>query len=314
MVKLPRIPQAWKDQSAGTPQEIIRARPDLNAMPEGILGGWQPSGWSLEGSGPGFLLDPETIAQIDFGGPARGNVAGTAAPGLDAVALQSIDRAPAPMMAARAAKSHETDSQVEEVTATAYRLKRDVAGNPMPDLPNMVARDKWARYAPEDGKLERQDPSAVREIVLHHTGNPSTAQDVEAIHRHHDGLTAYARDAGALLGITDSYKKNGDVGYHYLIAPDGTIYEGRSIYYQGAHAKHHNKNTIGIAFIGNYQDRPLPQAAMDSLAALTGSLEAATGNRLYHSTHGLYDARKDGELGGAFGQIDSLVGPKPMNR
>ena len=67
MVKLPRIPQAWKDQSAGTPQEILRARPDLNAMSEGILGGWQPPGWSLEGSGPGFLLDPETIAQIDFG-------------------------------------------------------------------------------------------------------------------------------------------------------------------------------------------------------------------------------------------------------
>ena len=67
MVKLPRIPQAWKDQSAGTPQETIRARPDLNAMSEGILGGWQPPGWSLEGSGPGFLLDPETIAQIDFG-------------------------------------------------------------------------------------------------------------------------------------------------------------------------------------------------------------------------------------------------------
>lgn len=53
---------------------------------------------------------------------------------------------------------------------------------------------------------------------------------------------------------------------------------------------------------------------MDSLAALTGSLEAVTGNRLYHTTHGLYDARKDGELRGAFGQIDALTGPKPMNR
>src|SRR5690349_2142517 len=59
-----------------------------------------------------------------------------------------------------------TDSQVEQVTATAYRLKRDVAGNPMPDLPNMVARDKWARYAPEASKLDPQDPSTVREIVL----------------------------------------------------------------------------------------------------------------------------------------------------
>lgn len=136
---------------------------------------------------------------------------------------QEWNEAGAPML------SYGTNSQAEQVTATAYRLKRDVTGKPMPDLPNMVARDKWARYAPDNSKLRRQEPSAVREIVLHHTGNPSTAQEVEDIHRHHDGLTAYARDAGAPFGITDSYRKNGDIGYHYLIGPDGTIYEGRSI-------------------------------------------------------------------------------------
>ena len=65
MVQLPRIPQAWKDQSASAPPDA--SRPDLNDRSGGILDGWQPLGWSLEGSGPGFLLDPETIAQIDFG-------------------------------------------------------------------------------------------------------------------------------------------------------------------------------------------------------------------------------------------------------
>src|ERR1044071_5331153 len=83
--------------------------------------------------------------------------------------------------------SYGKDSPVEQVTSTAYRLKRDVAGNPMPDLPNMGARDKCARYAPDNSKLERQEPSAFREIVLHHTGNQSTAREVEDIHRHHDG-------------------------------------------------------------------------------------------------------------------------------
>ena len=312
MVTLPRIPQAWERETAREAREASPPDSVLNNRQGGLLGGWQSPAWSLENSGLDLVLPPDVIAQIDFGGPARGNVTDTAAPGLVAAAWQGSDRAP--VMAAGAIKSDGMDSPVEQVTATAYRLKRDVEGKPMPDLPNIVARDEWARYAPEDGKLARQEPSAVREIILHHTANQPTARDVETIHRHHDGLTAYARDAGAKFGITDSYKDNGDVGYHYLIGPDGTIYEGRSIYYQGAHAKGHNPNTIGIAFLGNYKDRPLPKAAMDSLAALTASLEAVTGNRLYHTTHGLYDPRKNDELRGAFGQIDSLAGPKPINR
>jgi hypothetical protein len=63
MVKLPRWPQEWSDQAA--PQET--ARPDINNGPGGLSDGWQAPGWSPAGSGLGLLLDPETMAQIDFG-------------------------------------------------------------------------------------------------------------------------------------------------------------------------------------------------------------------------------------------------------
>ena len=65
MVQLPRIPQAWEDQSASAPQDA--SRPDLNDGAGGILDGWQPPGWSPAGSGLAFLFHPQTIAQIDFG-------------------------------------------------------------------------------------------------------------------------------------------------------------------------------------------------------------------------------------------------------
>ena len=47
-------------------------------------------------------------------------------------------------------------------------------------------------------------------------------------------------------------KGNGwsDIGYHYLIKLDGTVEEGRSIQKTGAHVAGHNRDSIGIAYVG----------------------------------------------------------------
>ena len=41
-----------------------------------------------------------------------------------------------------------------------------------------------------------------------------------------------------------------DVGYHYVITLDGTIQEGRKEDIIGANCKGHNKDSIGICYIG----------------------------------------------------------------
>jgi len=41
-----------------------------------------------------------------------------------------------------------------------------------------------------------------------------------------------------------------DIGYHYVIGLDGTVESGRCISKQGAHTKGHNKDSIGICYIG----------------------------------------------------------------
>lgn len=40
------------------------------------------------------------------------------------------------------------------------------------------------------------------------------------------------------------------IGYHFVILLDGTIQLGRNVKKQGAHTKGHNKNSIGICYIG----------------------------------------------------------------
>lgn len=40
-----------------------------------------------------------------------------------------------------------------------------------------------------------------------------------------------------------------DIGYHYLIAPSGSVAIGRPLYKEGAHVSRHNKGTVGILLI-----------------------------------------------------------------
>ena len=44
-----------------------------------------------------------------------------------------------------------------------------------------------------------------------------------------------------------------DIGYHYVVALDGSIDYGRPIHKQGAHVKGHNKGSIGICYIGGVE-------------------------------------------------------------
>lgn len=45
-----------------------------------------------------------------------------------------------------------------------------------------------------------------------------------------------------------------EIGYHYVIHPNGMIDVGRVAARIGAHCKGHNSNTIGVAYIGGRKD------------------------------------------------------------
>ena len=64
-----------------------------------------------------------------------------------------------------------------------------------------------------------------------------------------------ATEEGEDFDISDIdrwHKKRGfnRVGYHFVIKLDGTIQTGRELSMIGAHVSGHNKNTIGICYIG----------------------------------------------------------------
>ena len=71
-------------------------------------------------------------------------------------------------------------------------------------------------------------------IVLHCSASPHGRGDNAAtIHRRHKerGFDA--------------------IGYHHVILEDGTIEQGRPHWWQGAHVRGHNENSLGICMMGD---------------------------------------------------------------
>lgn len=73
----------------------------------------------------------------------------------------------------------------------------------------------------------------IKEIIIHCSATPNGRDDRAAdIHRWH-------------------LEKGWDgIGYHYVICVGGKLEVGRPEYWQGAHARGHNKDSLGVCLIG----------------------------------------------------------------
>ena len=117
----------------------------------------------------------------------------------------------------------------------------------------VIPRTQWAAAGPE---LRLADPMVrVERITVHHDGMPPVA------------LTSQAAVAARIEQIRKGHRGNGwaDIGYHYIVDPQGRVWEGRPIALQGAHVKLANPRNMGVLVLGNFEvQRPTP-AATDSV-------------------------------------------------
>jgi N-acetylmuramoyl-L-alanine amidase len=127
----------------------------------------------------------------------------------------------------------------------------------------VVARAAWGadesrRFV--DGR-ERWPPTyaTAEALVVHHTrttnDDPSPDATVRAIYAFHADVRGW-----------------GDIGYHWVVAPDGRVFAGRwdggRPHVVAGHALGHNTGTEGIAVLGNFEHEPPTAAAWQSLVAV----------------------------------------------
>ena len=123
----------------------------------------------------------------------------------------------------------------------------------------IMSRLGW-RAAPRVGSNEAHTPYRV---TVHHTqgaqpmNEAETAAAVKNIQHYH------------MVGRGREGKDNfHDIGYHFLIAGDGRVVEGRRAEYLGAHAGGANEGNIGVAMMGDFNKHKPTNAQIESLTRL----------------------------------------------
>ncbi|MFO7617957.1 MAG: N-acetylmuramoyl-L-alanine amidase [Bacteroidales bacterium] len=120
-------------------------------------------------------------------------------------------------------------------------------------LPPLVDQQVWRAGLP-DPNYERIF-NRVRNVIIHHTATSNQVTDytaaIRSIYLYHTQVRGWS-----------------DIGYNYLVAPNGVVYKGRDPgpYPQdevlGAHFCASNTGTLGISLLGDYQATPPPGMAM----------------------------------------------------
>jgi hypothetical protein len=123
--------------------------------------------------------------------------------------------------------------------------------------PPVVTRTEWGCPDGQDTSHGNPEYTTVTHLILHHTATQNDATD----------WAAELRAIWNLHVFTNSWK---DIGYNYLIDPNGVIYEGRAggDDVLGAHFICANLNTMGTALLGNLSETPPTRRALASLVRL----------------------------------------------
>lgn len=138
----------------------------------------------------------------------------------------------------------------------------------------IVERSAWGALAPNHA-AEAETGFATQENPL---GWHVYQGDLAAIYRtiavHH---SAIQRDTDTMLALQQLHlntRKWADIGYHYGIGADGTIYEGRTLGVRGANVENANWGTAGIVLMGNFEREIPTEAQVSALKILILWLKA----------------------------------------
>ncbi len=140
-------------------------------------------------------------------------------------------------------------------TEEALSRKRDALKKTTDDfeLPPVVSRTEWGC---PDGQGSRWTPryTDVTHLIVHHSATENSSSDWAAV----------VRTFWHWHTIDNGW---GDIGYNFLVDPDGVVYEGRSggNNAMGAHFCGTNSNTMGVCVIGNFTSVTPKNAAIASL-------------------------------------------------
>ncbi len=135
----------------------------------------------------------------------------------------------------------------------------------------LVRRSEWCVTAVNHARLRRAD--FFDRITVHHIG--SEVYDV-------------ARNSVVYLldNVQHAHRQRrfGDIGYHFAVDGAGTVWECRSLEFEGAHVSGQNERNLGIALLGNFEQQTITDAqsaGLDRLLSAARDFYAVKRHRVY---------------------------------
>ncbi len=156
-------------------------------------------------------------------------------------------------------RSGATPGSAREAGQTLLGFAKFQLEQKFPTVAPIMSRLGW-RATPSVDANEPHDPYLV---TIHHTqghqpmNEAQAAAAVKGVQRYH--MVGRGREG------MDNFS---DIGYHFLIAGDGRVVEGRRAEYLGAHAGGANVGNIGIAMMGDFNKIKPTDAQIESLTRL----------------------------------------------
>ncbi len=145
------------------------------------------------------------------------------------------------------------------------------------EQPAYFNREDWC---PTNDCPEISNPAitSVTHLIVHHAASANTSSNW----------------AGVVKSIWEFHVNvNGwdDIGYNWLVDPEGKIYQGRGDNVRGAHFCGTNSGTMGVCMLGNFQTQAPQDSALEMLTKLLAwkscDVDITPTDSSFHSSSGL---------------------------
>ncbi|KAG9509564.1 Peptidoglycan-recognition protein SB1 [Fragariocoptes setiger] len=147
------------------------------------------------------------------------------------------------------------------------------------DRIRFVTRQAWGAVEPTAAVYQARQ--AASRVFVHQAWDGQTCNDVDSCIVRVRSIQAY----------NQQQKGWPDIGYNFLIAGNGGVFEGLGWMKQGFHTLNYNDESLGVAFIGTFHDSA-PNARMEQAFRDLIECSVARGYLVAnHAIHGHRDAR-----------------------
>jgi N-acetyl-anhydromuramyl-L-alanine amidase AmpD len=121
-------------------------------------------------------------------------------------------------------------------------------------------RDDWTNLVPQTSVMK--GAVGFDRITVHHTG---------------DTVKSFADENSVRFALqnilTDHCNRNfGDIGYHFVIDPEGKVWQARSMAYDGAHVSGQNSSNVGVMILGNFESNQPSDGQISTMILMVNAM------------------------------------------